>query len=88
MKLLQLLGVVLLAGISFVAGSSYETSVTWTHAASAAVGAFAGMLALLVLVFAWPQLSGRGRPRATRPHRRAAAAGPRQYRLKPGATSW
>jgi len=69
MKLLQFLGIVMLAGVSFMAGGSFETTVLWTHAASLGLGVLTGALLVAGLLATRPRPLQR-RPRNDRPQRR------------------
>ncbi|HSW14630.1 MAG TPA: hypothetical protein VLI06_17430 [Solimonas sp.] len=57
MKFLHLLGTILLAGVSFAAGSSFETSGHWTPAASFGMGMVLGALLLALALSLWPSAS-------------------------------
>jgi len=69
MKLLDFLVIVMLAGVSFMAGGSFETTVIWTHAASLSLGVFTGALLVAGLLATRPRTLQR-RPRNDRPQRR------------------
>lgn len=67
MKLSQFLGVLVLAAVSFMAGGSYESSIIWTHAASAGLGMLVGAAALALFVALHPE---EHHPRRARSHDR------------------